>query len=56
MEFFRKKKDLTYEYNKMIRRLSASHHKWKKYYKQAGKEKLNLFYGIVEHNDYQPQQ
>lgn len=47
-----KTNDLTHEYNKMINKLSASNHKWKKYYKQVGQEKIDLFYGIVEHNDY----
>lgn len=48
-------KDLTQEYNKMIKKLSAPNHRWKKYYKTWGKEKNNLFYGIVEHNNYEPQ-
>ena len=48
-------KDLTREYNKMINKLSASNRSWKKYYKAWGKEKINLFYGVVEHNDYQPE-
>lgn len=48
-------KNLTREYNKMINKLSASNFSWKKYYKAWGKEKINLFYGVVEHNDYQPE-
>lgn len=50
-----KANDLTREYNKMIKKLSAPNHKWKKYYKSYGKEKIDLFYGIVENNNYQPQ-